>query len=174
MIKKNKSILKVIFLLFILINIFVGTAFSRSIVVKMYKVAAKGHGKSIGQVTLMDSSYGMIITPQLHNLPPGLHGFHVHEKPSCANYGKAAGGHLDPTHSGKHLGPNNPEGHLGDLPVLKVREDGTATTQLLAPKLKTAEVVNHSLMIHAKGDNYSDSPKPLGGGGARIACGIVK
>ncbi|MBF9200908.1 superoxide dismutase, partial [Acinetobacter baumannii] len=24
------------------------------------------------------------------------------------------------------------------------------------------------------GDNYSDSPLPLGGGGARIACGVIK
>jgi Cu-Zn family superoxide dismutase len=29
-------------------------------------------------------------------------------------------------------------------------------------------------MIHAGGDNYSDHPKRLGGGGARIACGVVK
>jgi len=28
-------------------------------------------------------------------------------------------------------------------------------------------------MIHAGGDNYSDSPAPLGGGGARIACGVL-
>jgi Cu-Zn family superoxide dismutase len=28
-------------------------------------------------------------------------------------------------------------------------------------------------MIHEGGDNYSDQPKPLGGGGARIACGVI-
>jgi superoxide dismutase, Cu-Zn family len=28
-------------------------------------------------------------------------------------------------------------------------------------------------MIHAGGDNYADAPKPLGGGGARVACGVV-
>ena len=28
-------------------------------------------------------------------------------------------------------------------------------------------------MIHAGGDNYSDQPQPLGGGGARIACGVI-
>jgi superoxide dismutase, Cu-Zn family len=27
----------------------------------------------------------------------------------------------------------------------------------------------HSLMIHAGGDNYSDQPKPLGGGGGSLA-----
>ena len=29
-------------------------------------------------------------------------------------------------------------------------------------------------MIHAGGDNYSDLPKPLGGGGDRIACGVIQ
>jgi Cu-Zn family superoxide dismutase len=28
-------------------------------------------------------------------------------------------------------------------------------------------------VIHGGGDNYSDSPQPLGGGGARVACGVV-
>jgi Cu-Zn family superoxide dismutase len=29
-------------------------------------------------------------------------------------------------------------------------------------------------MIHGGGDNYADAPALLGGGGARVACGIVK
>jgi Cu-Zn family superoxide dismutase len=29
------------------------------------------------------------------------------------------------------------------------------------------------MMIHAGGDNYSDKPKALGGGGKRVACGII-
>ena len=28
-------------------------------------------------------------------------------------------------------------------------------------------------MVHAGGDNYSDMPVPLGGGGARVACGVI-
>jgi Cu-Zn family superoxide dismutase len=28
-------------------------------------------------------------------------------------------------------------------------------------------------MIHVGGDNMSDQPKPLGGGGARYACGVI-
>jgi Cu-Zn family superoxide dismutase len=28
-------------------------------------------------------------------------------------------------------------------------------------------------MLHAGGDNHSDHPAPLGGGGARIACGVI-
>jgi len=29
-------------------------------------------------------------------------------------------------------------------------------------------------MVHAGGDNHADAPAPLGGGGARVACGIIK
>ncbi len=72
------------------------------------------------------------------------------------------------------MGPYG-NGHLGDLPVLKVNERGGATESVIAPHLKSLnEVKNHALMIHVGGDNYSDNPKPLGGGGARFACGVIK
>jgi Cu-Zn family superoxide dismutase len=29
-------------------------------------------------------------------------------------------------------------------------------------------------MVHAGGDNFADHPQPLGGGGPRIACGVIK
>ena len=35
------------------------------------------------------------------------------------------------------------------------------------------DVSGRALMIHEGGDNYADEPKPLGGGGARIACGVI-
>jgi len=46
---------------------------------------------------------------------------------------------------------------------------------VLAPRLKRLEELKgHALMVHAGGDNYADQPKPLGGGGARVACGVIK
>jgi len=44
---------------------------------------------------------------------------------------------------------------------------------LLAPRLKLADVQGRAIMVHAGGDNYSDEPQPLGGGGERIACGVI-
>ena len=58
--------------------------------------------------------------------------------------------------------------------MLEVAPDGTAQTPVTAPNLSVADLRGHALMIHAGGDNYSDQPEPLGGGGGRIACGIVK
>jgi Cu-Zn family superoxide dismutase len=50
-----------------------------------------------------------------------------------------------------------------------------ATSPVLAPRLKKLEdVKGRALMIHAGGDNYSDTPAKLGGGGARMACGLIE
>ena len=86
----------------------------------------------------------------------------------------AAGGHYDPGHTKKHLGPLSTAGHRGDLPVLAVDRRGDATKALSAPHLTVEQIRGRSIMIHAGGDNYSDTPAPLGGGGARIACGVIK
>ncbi len=144
-----------------------------SIVVKMYKTSKQGQGEYVGTIIAKDSQYGLLLIPNLHNLPAGEHGFHVHVNPSCADNGLAAGGHLDPDNTGHHFGPYNPYGHLGDLPPLYIHRDGRDTLPVLAPRLTVADIRNHALMIHAGGDNYSDTPEKLGGGGARIACGVV-
>jgi Cu-Zn family superoxide dismutase len=87
--------------------------------------------------------------------------------------GLAAGGHYDPAGAGRHAGPYE-NGHLGDLPALYVDANGKANNPVLAPRLKLSDLKGRSLMIHAGGDNYSDNPKKLGGGGARMACGVLK
>src|SRR5579864_3363864 len=77
--------------------------------------------------------------------------------------GFAAGGHYDPAHTKKHLGPLSTAGHRGDLPVLVVDNRGDATEAVTAPNLTVAEIRDRSIMVHAGGDNYSDTPAPLGG-----------
>lgn len=157
-----------------------GTA-RADITVPMNMVDEKGVGSAVGQIAISESPYGLVFTPALSGLAPGLHGFHVHENPSCAPMEKdgkmvaalAAGGHYDPTGSKKHGLPWG-DGHLGDLPALYVDGSGSATNPVLAPRLKLADVKGRSLMIHVGGDNHADHPAPLGGGGARLACGVVQ
>jgi len=158
-----------------------GSASAEQIVVQMNLISDQGVGASIGTVTLTDTPQGLKLAPALSGLMPGNHGFHIHEKPECAagvkdgkpTPGLAAGGHYDPASAGKHEGPVG-KGHLGDLPVLTVGADGKATETVVAPRLKTGDVRGRSLMIHAGGDNYADVPEKLGGGGGRIACGVIK
>ncbi|MDT8386576.1 MAG: superoxide dismutase [Cu-Zn] SodC [Thiogranum sp.] len=149
--------------------------------VELNKVSKEGAGESIGSVTFRDSSeLGLLIIPDLKGLSPGAHGFHVHENPDCGpgtKNGKtvpagAAGGHYAPENTGKHAGPAG-EGHLGDMPALLVGPDGTANMAMFAPRLQVPDLVGRSVVVHEGGDNYSDKPKPLGGGGERVACGVI-
>ena len=153
---------------------------SADVTVKVFKITDKGQTDQVGTIRFFDGPKGLQIQPRLNGLPPGPHGFHIHENRSCAakanpqgvmTPGLGAGGHYDPSKSGKHLGHTG-DGHLGDLPVLIVAADGSAREMLTAPRLKVADTKGRSVIIHAGGDNYSDQPAALGGGGARIACGL--
>lgn len=143
-------------------------------------VTAQGVGAAVGSVRISETPYGLLFQPALQGLPPGLHGFHVHENGACTPAQKngaavaalAAGGHLDPHGTKKHGEPWG-DGHLGDLPPLYVAADGSATQPVLAPRLKLADVSGRALMLHAGGDNHADQPAPLGGGGERVACGVI-
>jgi Cu-Zn family superoxide dismutase len=150
--------------------------------VEMNSIDAKGVGASLGTVTLAAApGGGVLVTPDLKGLPPGEHGFHVHQFSNCSakekdgklEPGEAAGGHYDPKKTHKHLGPAG-SGHQGDLPALNVDASGTATQPMTAKNLSLKSLRNKSLMIHAGGDNFSDQPKPNGGGGTRIACGVIE
>ena len=159
-----------------------GTAAATELRADMRRATGSGPGESVGTVTIADGAQGAVVKTDLKGLPPGPHGFHVHEHASCepttanahAVPAGAAGGHFDPEHTAKHAGPEG-DGHLGDLPVLQVAADGTASITLTAPRIKDVGVLRgKAVMIHAGGDNYSDQPAPLGGGGARIACGLLQ
>jgi Cu-Zn family superoxide dismutase len=147
--------------------------------VSVHTVSATGVGAEIGTIQFKDSPAGLVIHTDLSKLPPGPHGFHIHEKGSCEPAEKdgkmgaalAAGGHFNPNQSPHHGTPL--QGHLGDLPVLNVDAQGNAKQNLVAPRLKVADIQGLAVMVHAGGDNYADQPKPLGGGGERIACGVI-
>ena len=149
--------------------------------VHLRRATLRGPGAPIGLVEVEDTPNGMLIEVFLHDLPPGVHGLHVHAGRSCGpgpnKEGKiipagAAKGHLDPARTGRHLGPYR-EGHLGDLPRVTVYRDGTSEDVLLAPRIRVRDVIGRALILHAGGDTYSDVPT-LGGGGARLGCGIFR
>jgi Cu-Zn family superoxide dismutase len=141
-----------------------------------------GPGPALGTATVSDSPQGAVIALDLHGLPPGSHGLHLHQNASCAPgpgpdgnviAAGAAGGHWDPSQTGHHMGPAG-QGHMGDLPRVEVGPDGTVRTSVIAPRIRDVSALKgHALMIHAGGDTYSDTP-PLGGGGARLGCGVVE
>lgn len=169
-----------------LLTLFASTPLhAASLDVDLHKVGLDGQQEKIGSVKIEETQYGLVFTPALAGLAPGGHGFHIHANADCgpgpdATTGKmipagAAGGHYDPENTKTHGLPWETKIHLGDLPLLYVDARGKAGNPVLAPRLKSLDQIRgRALMIHEGGDNYSDHPKPLGGGGGRMACGVIR
>jgi superoxide dismutase, Cu-Zn family len=157
-------------------------AFAATVHTTLRLATPAGPGAEVGSVTIMDSPQGARIVLDLHGLPPGQRGMHVHQEGSCAASkgpdGKlvpagAAGPHFDPARTGRHMGPEG-HGHLGDLPRVEVAADGAARATMTAPRIKdVSPLQGKALILHAGGDTYAEPP-PNGGGGPRLACGILK
>lgn len=138
-----------------------------------------GQGQKIGTAQFVPSYGGVRVDIDVAQLPPGLHGVHIHAVGKCEGPDfKTAGGHLNPDM--KQHGKDNPNGpHAGDMPNLTVGADGKAKTSLVAARV-TLEAGPNSLfheggtaiVIHEKEDDYKTDP--AGNSGARIACGVIQ
>jgi len=152
----------------------------KSISIDMHAVSNDGVGKRMGQITVKQVDGGLAFQPQISGIEQGLHGFHIHEAPDCGVAEKdgeitaagAAGSHFDPRQHQMHAAPWE-EGHRGDLPALYVDENKRANHAVFKADLTLEDVKGRALVIHEGGDNYADAPKSSGGGGARVACGVI-
>lgn len=135
-----------------------------------------GAGEVIGAATFTQGTVGILADISVNGLPPGKHGMHMHAVGSCDHEGhfKSASGHINP--DGKEHGYLNPKGpEKGDLPNINVNEEGSALLELFMPQLDVNDLLDEdgsALMIHESPDDHKT--QPIGGSGARIACGVVK
>jgi Cu-Zn family superoxide dismutase len=138
-------------------------------------------GRRIGEASFMELEGDPVVVLRLQawGLPPGIHGFHIHESGVCDSPAfETAGGHFNPFRK-KH-GLQNPDGpHAGDLPNLIVPEDGKVFMTLAIRRVTLGEGKNSllplqgtSLVIHADPDDGQTDPE--GNSGARIACGVIR
>lgn len=132
-------------------------------------------GKSVGTATLIAGPHGLLMTGNFDGLPPGEHGFHIHETGACTPDFAAAGDHLNPF--GHEHGYLVESGfHAGDMPNIVTDDDGAAIVQSFDTQL-VGDVSNilfdedgSALVIHAGPDNYIDKDSA----GDRIACGVIE
>jgi Cu-Zn family superoxide dismutase len=132
-------------------------------------------GRALGTVYFLQGPYGVLIRGQLTGLPPGAHGFHIHEVGRCDPPDfQSAGGHYNPRH--RQHGFLSPQGaHLGDLPNLWVNGEGEVTFDIFAPKLELWRALwgdGASIVVHAQPDDYVTDP--AGNSGPRIGCGVLE
>ncbi|HYD13216.1 MAG TPA: superoxide dismutase family protein [Allosphingosinicella sp.] len=109
---------------------------------------------------------------------PGTYGVHLHQTGRCeAPDFASAGPHWNP--AARQHGRHNPQGpHLGDLPNLEVRANGTGRVEFdVAVPAGTAaganpllDVDGTAVVVHAAADD--ERTDPSGNSGARIACGV--
>ncbi len=105
---------------------------------------------------------------------PGVHGFHIHDKGSCADNGNAAGGHFNPTNM-PHAAPDAQSHHAGDFGNVTADEKGEIharfTTRSITVHEGATSVVGHAVILHANPDDLTTQPS--GNAGPRIACGVA-
>lgn len=127
-------------------------------------------------------------------LPAGtFHGMHIHANNDPAGGGgciaptfASAGGHLSA--AGDVHGK-----HMGDLPMLLARVDGTARYHFVTDRFRLADLTGAVVIVHALADNYNNVPRgsnpdeytanspaavtltdDTGNSGDRIGCGTIK
>ena len=132
-------------------------------------------GKSVGTVTLTETWHGVLVKAELNELPPGGHGFHIHENGSCAPDFAAAGGHFNPNSKG-HGVTQQTGMHAGDMPNIYVAADGTVTAEVLNSLVSVSAGENSvfdangsAIIVHEKPDTHLADA----GAGGRIACGVI-
>ncbi|WP_068806886.1 superoxide dismutase family protein [Thauera phenolivorans] len=139
--------------------------------------------KPVGSVSLSEGPHGVLIHVSAKGLPPGPKAIHIHSVGTCEDPDKgfvASKGHLNP--DGRKHGLMNPEGpDAGDLPVIVVHADGSVEAEMfttlasLSGGGQRANILDEdgaALVIHENRDDHVT--QPIGGAGARIACGVVK
>lgn len=129
-----------------------------------------------GTVTFGQLADGAVfVTVDLMGVPPGVHGFHVHDKGDCGDNGNAAGGHFNPATTA-HGAPSADPHHAGDFGNVTANAAGRVhtdfTTRSITVEAGPNSVVGHAVILHANPDDLVT--QPTGNAGARIACGIVE
>ncbi len=139
-------------------------------------------GSVQGTVKMYETDDAVRFTVSLRDLDPGMHGFHVHQNPSCADADTdgdgqmepagAAGGHWDPHNTNNHGAPteNMNDKHAGDLGNIEAGSDGTATATFTVTDFDH-DMDGRAIVVHSGRDDLESDP--AGGSGTPVGCGII-
>ncbi|WP_347138725.1 superoxide dismutase family protein [Paracoccus sp. SSK6] len=129
-------------------------------------------GESRGTATVVATPSGMmLVTLELQDVPPGIHGAHIHMTGECTPPDfESAGGHLAGDKEHGVMSANGP--HPGDLPNIHVPDSGSLMVEYFAAGLTKEMIADEdgsTIIIHEHPDDYVGQPS--GHAGGRIGCG---
>ena len=152
---------------------------AEGLVIEMYHIDRDGTGAAIGTIAATDGPGGLELRPAVGICHPG---------PTVSTYtrNRLRARREGRCPAGRHRGrrPLRPHGYWAPRGAERRRASGRSAGPvgrggrqgqgtIMATRLRLADLAGRALMIHAGGDNFSDRPEKNGGGGARIACGVV-
>jgi Cu-Zn family superoxide dismutase len=138
-------------------------------------------GTDAGTVTAYEGPKGLILRVIGKNWPAGWHAVHLHAVGACEAPGfTSAGGHVNHAEGARPHGLLNKDGpDLGDLQNIFANADGSANADVYLAwsglDAKETDFIDDdglSFVVHANPDDYVS--QPIGGAGARIACGVFE
>jgi Cu-Zn family superoxide dismutase len=138
-------------------------------------------GSDAGIVTAYRGPLGILLRVEGRGWPAGWHGVHLHAVGRCDTPGfTSAGAHVNHAEARPHGLLNHAGGpDLGDLQNIWAGPDGTANAEVyLAGSglgmhgMDLLDSDGLSFLVHANADDHIT--QPIGGAGARIACGVFE
>ena len=144
-----------------------------------HAVVIDANGNRVGTIVLEETPAGLLIKADVEGLPPGEHGFHLHETGVCnaAEKFATAGGHFAPR-SNAHGLMDSAGPHAGDMPNQFAAADGKLRAHVLNTQVSLGPGVGSlmdndgtALVIHAGADDYASQPS--GAAGDRLACAVL-
>lgn len=136
----------------------------------------------VGESVAQDIRGGMEIVATFTKLPPGKHGFHIHNAGDLRGegcLGACSHWHIGPSAVGHGPGPGPGPGpsknrHTGDLGNVSSQQ---IRYRYLLAGAKVSQLWGRSLIVHADEDDLGlgghDDSKTTGHSGARIACAVI-
>eukprot|EP00092_Neocalanus_flemingeri_P016953 GFUD01018338.1.p1 GENE.GFUD01018338.1~~GFUD01018338.1.p1 ORF type:complete len:251 (-),score=18.61 GFUD01018338.1:52-741(-) len=136
-----------------------------------------------GRLTLAQGPGYVRIYGQIYDLPPGQHGFHVHQNGDTGSSCGDAGGHFNPD-GHDHSAPGSALRHAGDLGNILTPGSSRVTQVDLTDRWITLgdggfrDVAGRAIVVHADADDLGHGGDAgsitTGNAGARVACGVIR